>query len=343
MYEYFVKIFLKTLLFILKMKQIIHYYGIDVSQVSLQVSHQTSEGIWQDFEVKNEILSLTEWLSTFDLSQNHFVYEYTGNYSSRLSYVLNLLEAQFSILTPSQSKGFRATLKSTSKTDKQDARMLCLYGQKMQPEQTVLPDVKLDQKRQKYKYLATLKAEKQAFTNRLDALSYLPNADKTIKESLMNTVEFFDTQIQTITQEVFTLDDDNFRRIYDLMIQVVGIGKITANALIIATNGFQDFENAKQLAKFIGVAPSDKQSGSSLKAKGHISKSSCTALRTSLYMAAQNAARFNTTCKDIFTRLRAKGKPYKVAIIAVINKLIKQAFAVVKNKAKFDNFLVLTK
>jgi|JI10StandDraft_1071094.scaffolds.fasta_scaffold183274_2 transposase len=319
------------------------YYGIDVSQSSLQISYQSLQGTWQETEIANQIIAISEWLQNIDLTQSWFIYEYTGNYSSRLSYALNLVEAQFSILTPSQSKGFRATLKSISKTDKQDARMLCQYGQKMQPEATALPDVSLEQKRQKYKYLATLKAEKQAFTNRLDALSYLPNADKIVQNSLQETITFFDLQIQTLSAEVFTLDEDDFKRIYDLMTQVVGIGNTTATALIIATNGFQDFDNAKQVAKFIGVAPSDRQSGTSIKQKGHISKSACAAVRTSLYMAAQNAARFNHACKELFTRLRAKGKPYKLVIIAVINKLIKQTFAVVKNKATFDNFLINAK
>jgi transposase len=325
------------------MEQLIIYYGIDVSQNSLQISYQTSAGNWQEVEVANEIMSINQWLTSLCISQSRFIYEHTGNYSARLSYCLNLLDAHFSILTPAQSKGFRLTLKNTSKTDKQDARMLCLYGQKMQPAQTVLADVNLEQKRQKYKHLALLKSEKQAFNNRLEALKYLPNADKTVKDSLLQTITFFEEQIQILTQDVFTLDDDEFKRIYQLMTQVVGIGQTTANALIIATNGLKNFQNAKQVAKFIGVAPSDKQSGSSLKAKGHITKSSCASLRTSLYMAAQNAARFNKACKDLFTRLRAKGKAYKLAIIAVIHKLIKQIFAVVNNNTKFDNYWQVAK
>jgi Transposase len=128
------------------------YYGIDVSQSSLQISYQSLQGAWQETEIANQIIAISEWLQNIDLTQSWFIYEYTGNYSSPLSYALNLVEAQFTILTPSQSKGFRATLKSISKTDKQDARMLCQYGQKMQPEATALADVALEKKRQKYKY-----------------------------------------------------------------------------------------------------------------------------------------------------------------------------------------------
>jgi transposase len=325
------------------MEPIITYYGIDVSQERLHISYQTSSSHWQEVEIANEIQAINDWLSGLNMSQSRFIYEHTGNYSARLSYCLSLLEAHFSILTPAQSKGFSMTLKSTSKTDKQDARMLCLYGQKMQPAGSVLPDGELNLKRQKYKHLSLLKAEKQAFVNRLNALNFHPNADAIVKDSLAQTITFFEAQIQLLTQDVFTLDDDEFERIFKQMTQVVGIGKTTAHALIIATNGLKNFQSAKQVAKFIGVTPSDKQSGSSLRAKGHITKSSCAQLRTSLYMAAQNAARFNNACKNLFTRLRAKGKPYKVAIIAVIHKLIKQVFAVVSKNIIFDNEYLVAK
>ena len=320
-----------------------NYYGIDVSQSSLQIAHQSIDGIWHETKVSNELGPINEWLSTMDIGQSFFILEYTGNYSARLSYCLNLIESSFSILSPSQSKGFSLTLKSTCKTDKQDARMLALYGSKMQPAPTVLADESLVQKRQKYKHLAILKAEKQAFSNRLHALSYLPNPSQIVQESTTSIIAFFEQEIQKLTQEVFTLDDDDFERILKIMTQVVGIGQITANALIVATNGFKDFENAKQVAKFVGVAPSDKQSGTSLKSKGSICKSACASVRTTLYMAAHSASRYNHACKAIFTRLRAKGKPHKVAIIAVINKLIKQLFAVVKNNTQFDNNLAITK
>jgi hypothetical protein len=54
-------------------------------------------------------------------------------------------------------------------------------------------------------------------------------------------------------------------------------------------------------------------------------------------MAARSAIRFNLACKELYDRLRAKGKPYKKAMVAVMNKLIKQAFGVVQSKTEFDN------
>jgi len=60
-------------------------------------------------------------------------------------------------------------------------------------------------------------------------------------------------------------------------------------------------------------------------------------------MAARSARKYNLACKAIYDRLRLKGKPHKVAMMAVVHKLTKQVFAVVKNETPFDNLLANAK
>ena len=110
-----------------------------------------------------------------------------------------------------------------------------------------------------------------------------------------------------------------------------------AQALLIATNGLQDFENAKQLAKFVGVCATQCESGSSIKKRGGISKTGDPNLRALLYMGARSAKRFNQPCKELYERLRGRGKCHKVAMLAVCNKMLRQVFAVVKSGVEFDN------
>src|ERR1700712_5769249 len=105
-----------------KMESNVLYYGIDVSKASLQIAQLSSDGTWHENSISNEIIAIDAWLSSLSLTKSWFVFEYTGSYSQRLAYCLNLKEATFSIITPHQSKGFSQTLKKTSKTDKQDAR-----------------------------------------------------------------------------------------------------------------------------------------------------------------------------------------------------------------------------
>ena len=72
-----------------------------------------------------------------------------------------------------------------------------------------------------------------------------------------------------------------------------------------------------------------------------MTKKGASQLRACLYNAARSAKRYNNACKAIFKRLRQKGKPYKVAMMAVIKKLLQQVFAVVKSNTKFDNELYI--
>ena len=134
------------------------------------------------------------------------------------------------------------SLKSSSKTDKSDARMLFLYAQKMQPSLTIIEDIDLHQKRQKYNYFLSLKADKQAFENRKYALSYDPRASKSVLDSIEMVLITLNQQIQTIEDEIFTISDDENQRIQTLMNSVVGIGKASSQAIMIATNGLKTFK-----------------------------------------------------------------------------------------------------
>lgn len=319
------------------------YYGIDVSKDKLQIATHNADSIWQDFEIINEIEAIEDFLSSIDLSKFHFIYEYTGTYCHRLTYCLELRGVTFSILSPSQSKGFSQSLKSTSKTDKSDARMLCLYGKKMNPDRTQIQDISLHQKRQKYNYLLSLKTDRQAFENRKHALSFDPRDAKSVLDSIANVLTILDQEIQSLQDEIFTIDDEQSQRLHELMTSVVGIGPASATAIMVATNGFSDFENVKQVAKFLGICPSDNRSGSTVFGKQSIVKSGNTFVRTTLYMAARSAKKYNIACKELYERLRAKGKPHKVAMMAVVYKLIKQVFAVVKNNTVFNNNFSLAK
>lgn len=118
---------------------------------------------------------------------------------------------------------------------------------------------------------------------------------------------------------------------------MVGIGQKTATLLLTATGGLQNFQRPRQLSKFLGLVPSSHDSGSSIKIRGRMTKRGNSMLRASLYMAARSAKRFNLACKELYERLRAKGKPHKKAMVAIMNKLIKQVFGVVASKKDFDN------
>jgi transposase len=311
------------------------YIGVDISSDKLHIAYQVGEQ-WITTEIRNELSTIDDWIVQMP-SNIHVVFEYTGTYSSRLAYCLSLSERIFSIVTPSQSKGFADTLKNQAKTDKQDAKMLCLFGSKMQPEKTELIDEELHKKRQLYRHYNSLKSQKQAIDNQVHALSFDPRANQNVVASLHNLIEFYQMQLDDFDKQLFDINPDDFASIQQQLMTIKGIGKITATHLIIATNGFKNFSSAKKFAKFIGLAPSVKQSGTSVNKRGKIPRTAFGICRATLYSAARSAARYNTDCNQLYIRLRAKGKSYKTALIAVAHKLIRQAFAIVKNQTTFDN------
>ena len=79
-----------------------------------------------------------------------------------------------------------------------------------------------------------------------------------------------------------------------------------------------------------------RESGSSVKGRPRISKMGNARLRNLLFMCSFNACKYNAACKALFDRIVAKGKSKKLALIAVCNKLLKQAFAIVKSGVAYD-------
>ena len=80
-----------------------------------------------------------------------------------------------------------------------------------------------------------------------------------------------------------------------------------------------------------GLSPREHSSGSSIRGKVRITKMGGGLIRGKLFMCSFAAKKCNTTCKALYERLVAKGKNGKVALIAVCNKLLKQAFAIIKS------------
>jgi transposase len=109
---------------------------------------------------------------------------------------------------------------------------------------------------------------------------------------------------------------------------IPGLGKRGVALLIVYTDGFRKISNYRQLIALAGLAPREHTSGSSVRGRKGICKMGNGHLRNVLYMCAMTAIKYNKACKDLYERLRAKGKNGKVALIAVCNKLLKQAFAI---------------
>ena len=115
---------------------------------------------------------------------------------------------------------------------------------------------------------------------------------------------------------------------------IPGIGLLTAGTILGELGNINRFASADKVVAFAGLDPSISQSGRSRKT-GSISKRGSPILRNALYRASVSAIRVNPVCKDFYDRLKSRGKPTRVCLIAVARKLVHIAFSVEKNQRDF--------
>lgn len=310
--------------------------GIDVSKDILDVfnlGNSTNE--YKQY--KNESPTIEKWLKTIDKTNTLCVLEPTGSYSFVLMHYLSKFEIPFSLVNPLQSDSFAKAQGIVSKNDRQAAESLAIMGKTLDLPLYKYPANTMIKRKQLLLGLNALKKQEQMLRNQLHALSHQIVFAPQVVSALETTLATVEEQIQQLEEELIDLSDDETEEQLKLMQSVTGIGPKTAQLLLAATGGLQHFERTAQLSKFIGLIPSSHSSGSSVRKKGRITKKGNAALRSCLYMAARSAKRYNLACRDLYNRLRTKGRCHKQAMVAVMNKLVKQAFGVVRSGVSFDN------
>lgn len=312
------------------------YIGIDISKSKLHIAF-FKDGAWQKLEIGNESKSIQKWIKSLGNQVVQVVFEATGSYGANLLYLLCLNGVRFTMLNPSQSKGFAQVQKNHSQTDERDAVSLAEYGACIRPEPSAVAAELWEKLRQTRGALRQMKKYERMLGNQLHALEQFPLQEPAVKTALTQTLAIVRQQIVALEANICDLTDDEMGEMVRKIATVNGIGPVTARELVIATNGFRHFEKAKQPAKFVGLAPTTKSSGTSVRKKGRISRNGDPGVRGALYMAALSAIRCNNACKELYKRLKNKGKSTKQALVAVAHKLLRQAFAVAKSMQDFDN------
>lgn len=305
------------------------YIGIDVSKDSFVAAYPSKSGHTTK-TFKNIANGVRQFINSLP-EDCHCVMEATGNYSMLLLYLLQKANITVSMENPQKIKHFARAMLSTTKTDVIDAKLIAMYGEKMEPEPYKIPSESILLLKQKRTVLRQLKKQLTMWTNLQESMEPLPKKDPASKVAIEQTIKFLRKQISKLEDEITHLSNTEFKRQMELLTSIRGIGESIASALIIATGGFTYFSGAKQISRFLGLCPTYQQSGTSVNVKGHINRNGDTHLRSQLYIAALASIRYNAACKETFERLKAKGKSGKVAVIAIANKLIRQAFAVVTN------------
>jgi len=175
-----------------------------------------------------------------------------------------------------------------------------------------------------------------AIRNKLHALISKGHIKGKMIRSLKRQLKQIQKEIKLLETEMESLIKANEPQLLTRITSIVGIGKKTAMLLIITTNSFKDFESCKQIASYLGLAPNERTSGSSVRGRTRISKMGNPMVRNHLFLCSFTASVHNPQCKALYERIVAKGKSKKLALIAVCNKLIKQAYGISKSGVPYD-------
>lgn len=303
--------------------------GLDVSKASLAVCYQQGQQVCH-LEVGNDKAGFAQLLQACG-TQSLFVMEATGTYYLALAYYLHEQGSQVAVINPLVIKRFIQMHLSKTKSDRKDAQWLLRYGQQQvvtpwHPDETVLVEC-----RQLEQVTEQLLKQKTMVANSLEALQQQPIINPLAQQRLQQTWQLLDDQLQAVEAELLTLLDQRFAAEMKLLRSIPGIGRKTAGMLLLFAGGFKRLDNYRQLIAKAGLSPREHFSGSSIRGKVRITKMGGGLIRSKLFVCSFSAKKWNMACKALYDRLVAKGKNGKVALIAVCNKLLKQAFAIVKS------------
>lgn len=309
--------------------------GIDVSKAEFSVAvHPTAE-TWTSETTAAAIEVLVDRLRT--VAPQLIVLEATGGYELALAAACATAGLPVAIVNPRQVRAFAQAIGRTAKTDAIDAAVLAVFGARVQPEARAVPDAAthalaglITRRRQ---LLEMLSAERQR-------LAQAPPTGPVTRD-LRTHIRWLERRLADVDDEIGTaIQASPVWRVYDDLLRTVpGIGPTTARTLLAELPELGRLDR-RAIAALVGVAPFNCDSGQH-RGRRRIAGGRAS-IRASLYMAALTASRRNPSLTAFYRRLRARGKPAKVALVAVMRKLLTILNAMIKQRTPWKPAPIVT-
>jgi len=257
----------------------------------------------------------------------HIVCEATGPYHKAFVDALHQAQVTVSVLNPRLSRDFARARGKLAKTDAIDALLLADYGQTMQPSPTPQPEAHMTLLDDLITRRAQLVDDRARESNRLSQTT-CPDTLASLRKHLRH----LDGQIKYLLARISEVIKSTpvLHAKVDLLVEVQGVGSLTASALLASLPELGTLSK-NEVASLAGLAPFNRDSGT-FRGKRSIYGGRI-GVRCALYMAALSASRSNPILKAFYQRLKAAGKPHKVAIVAVMRKLLIYLNSILKHHA----------
>lgn len=300
--------------------------GVDVAKAVLDVAVRPSGDTWQVPNDEAGVAALVARLRA--LAPSIIVAEATGGFERAAVAALAAAGLPMVVANPRQIRDFARATGQLAKTDRLDAGILALFGERVRPTPRPLPDAAtqlldalLTRRRQ---LLEMLVAEK----NRLGF------APRPLHRGIRQHIRWLERQLDDVTTALATeIEQSPVWRAQDNLLQSVpGVGPIVSATLLGELPELGRLSH-KEIAKLVGVAPLARDSGT-MRGK-RIVWGGRAPVRSVLYLAALCACRWNPTIRVFYARLRAAGKPIKVALVACARKLLTMLNAMVRDNQRW--------
>ena len=299
------------------------HVGIDVSKDHLDWATTTAAVGGRVTNTVSGVQSLRRQLRR--LEPQRIVVEATAGYERRIVEALAEAGLPVVVVNPWRVRRFGEGLGVLAKTDPIDAHLLALFGERARPPVRAIA-CGADRRRseliaRRRQLVALLVAEK----NRLGV------APSAVRREIAGLVRLLERRIQRLEQRIDALlqADPERRETAGLLRSVPSVGPGVARTLRIDLPELGQL-NRRQIASLVGIAPFARDSGR--KQGQRRVRAGRAAPRTALYLAAMNGARFNPALRAFYTRLRAAGKPPKLAFVALARKLLTILNAMVRDR-----------
>ena len=302
------------------------FVGLDVAKATLDVAVRPSGETWT---VANDEAGMAQLVGQIrGLGATLIVCEATGGYERAAVAALGAAGPPVVVANPRQIRDFAKATGQLAKTDAIDAAILALFAERVRPVARPLPsataqllDALLTRRRQ---LLEMLTAEK----NRLGV------APQALHRGIQQHIRWLERQLDDVTRDLADQIERSpvWRAKDDLLQSVPGIGPIVSAVLLGELPELGTLTH-KQIAALVGVAPLARDSGQ-WRGKRFVWGGRA-GVRTALFLAALCGRRWNPALRPFYDRLRAAGKPKKVALIACARKLLTILNAMVRDQRRW--------
>lgn len=292
------------------------FVGIDVSKDALDVHLLPGNATWRADNTAQGWTRLMAWLQSHgEPAQITVALEASGGFETGCARRLDAAGYEVRILDPVRVRRFAQAAGQFAKTDAIDAKVIARFAQTFTTTPAVF-DADTERLAEQVRWRRQLIDQKHALDNRMRGLS-----NAALRRAAGGLLRRLDTLIERVGDEIAEQIKTNPRwsALSKPLRSIKGIGPVTVATLLADLPELGRLDRRK-IAALVGVCPYNRQSGKT-DAKRTIQGGRID-VRNTLYMAALTAMRYDDTLKAFYQRLRDAGKPGKVAVVAVIRKML---------------------